>query len=84
MPGYKESSANYRIVAIGEQFQPEMYYQCRIGFSWVPLNAEGYWANPSDFSRNSNEELMKPSLMTKEAAERSIWRAQKINRGIAA
>jgi len=83
MAGYEESSANYRVVSIGDQFQPEMYYQCRAGFSWVPLNERGYWANPGDFSRDTIEEPMKLSLMTKEAAERSIWRAQKINRVIA-
>jgi len=84
MSAYKDAPEKYRVVEVGDQFQPEMHYQCRAGFRWVPLLANGYWADPDCFSHASLDEPMAQSLMTKDEAARAIWLGQKINCGIAA
>lgn len=77
MTGYVESSNNYRVSPVGDHYQPEMHYQCKDGSLWVPLNREGYWADPDVYSTGK---VAQADLMDEQAAARAVWLAQKINR----
>lgn len=67
----------YRVVECGDGWEPQMSYTAGMikGTFWFPLNAEGYWLEPEAFSHGNPT---KRSIMTKDAAERAILRAQAI------
>jgi hypothetical protein len=68
----------YRISELSFGFQPEQFYQTKDGPLWLPLKANGYWADPDAYSTS---EITKSSIMTRAQAERAVWLAKKINHG---
>lgn len=72
-----QSSSDYRVAEVGDQFEPQMFYTTKTGEQWVPLNEDGFWADPDCYSTGK---VTVQSLMDKESAERAIWRAQLANR----
>jgi hypothetical protein len=77
MSGFVETAACYRITQADGGFQPEMHYRCFKGDLWVPLNHDGFWAEPHAFSTG---EVTKSSVMSEADAKRAVWKARLINK----
>ena len=69
----------YRVIEKHGEFEPQMLYNCGAtpGLKWFPLDAEGYWADPSAFDFGL---ITIDSLMSREQAERAIDLAKEINK----
>lgn len=68
----------YRISRDAHGHHPEMLYWTKnAGEQWVPLNREGYWADPEAYSTGV---VTKRPSMTEQEAQTAIWRARKANR----
>jgi len=80
---WRSTSSEYRVREVEGGRQPEMRYQCRNAELWVALNAEGYWAEPDDFSDpafRGQDDVPIRSVLSEEDAQRAIWLAMKVNR----
>jgi hypothetical protein len=76
---WEQEVSDYRVSKVGRLFQPEMLYITKgnLGGRWVPLNREGYWADPDCYSTGV---VVRTCPMRKAEAERAVWRAMKVNR----
>lgn len=80
---WKSTSSEYRVSPVEGGFQPEMRYQCRNAVLWVPLNANGFWAEPRDFGNptfREQHDIPVRTAIREEDARRSVWLAMKENR----
>ncbi|QDZ07434.1 hypothetical protein FPZ24_08045 [Sphingomonas panacisoli] len=68
----------YRVQPVEGGYQPEMRWTCKNGALWVPLQADGFWADPDAYSTG---EVTVKSVMTLDDARRAVWLAQKENVG---
>jgi len=74
--------SDYRIREVFGGFVPEMQYICRTGPRtsepmWVPLNRQGYWADPDAYSYGVIEETH--VFSDRAIADRAVLRARAIN-----
>lgn len=71
------SSYKYRVMTTNGGFEPQIFSCSGIGnAAWFPLNEDGYWLCPDDFS---DGEITKHISMSLDSATKSIIRAQSIN-----
>lgn len=79
---WKSTTADYRSREVGDQWQPEMRYGGFHDTLWFPLDKQGYWFRPLDYSNpkyKGQDDVPIGELMSKQEADMACWRAMKIN-----